>query len=139
MTPEEEIKQLGLQQGADLVGIASVADINKYAPPGHRPDDILTGAKSVIVFSRRRWPRGAWRTTDYRTPYSNQTVWRILPRIATAITDLVESEYGYYSLVDIPSDAGLSTSLSLKLCAEIAGLGTRSMAVAILLNRKVGM
>ena len=41
MTPEEEIKQLALQRGAGLVGIASVTDIDRYAPPGHRPDDIL--------------------------------------------------------------------------------------------------
>ena len=139
MTPEEEIKQLGRQQGADLVGIASVADINGYAPPGHRPDDILTGANSVVVFSRHRWPRGAWHTTDYRTPYSNQTVWRILPRIATAITDLIESKYGYYSLAETPPTVGLNPSLSLKLCAEMGGLGTRSMAAAILLNHEVGM
>ncbi len=59
MTLEEEIKQLGIQRGADQVGIASVARINEYAPPGHRPDDILIGAKSVVVFAGRVTPRGA--------------------------------------------------------------------------------
>ena len=59
MTTEEEIKQFTIEQGADLVGIASVADINRYAPPGHRPDDVLTGAKSVVVFAKRPI-QGAW-------------------------------------------------------------------------------
>lgn len=59
MTPEDAIKQLGIERGAELVGIASVNDINRYAPPGHRPDDILIGAKSVIVFVGRPTTRGA--------------------------------------------------------------------------------
>ena len=37
MTPEEEIKQLALERGAEMVGIASVVEIDRYAPPGHRP------------------------------------------------------------------------------------------------------
>ncbi|MBI4187206.1 MAG: hypothetical protein HY530_06885 [Chloroflexi bacterium] len=137
MTLEEEVKQFAVQQGADLVGIASVADINRYAPPGHRPDDILTGAKSVITFSKTRLVKGAWYSSDYRTPYYNN-VWGILPGIATAVAQFIESEYGYYSVYQIP-DIGLNPSLSLKLCAEMAGLGTRSMAAGIILNPKVGM
>jgi len=138
LTPEEEIKQLGIQQGADIVGIASVADINKYAPPGHRPDDILTGAKSTIVFSKRSI-RGGWHSPDYRTSYSNQTAADILPSIAIAIAELIESKYGYYSLAEIPPSIGLNPSLSQKLCAEMAGLGTRSMAAGTLLNRELGL
>ncbi|MBA7614469.1 hypothetical protein ES703_21734 [subsurface metagenome] len=138
MTLEREIKQFGSQQGADLVGIASVADINRYAPPGYRPDDILTGAKSVVVFAKRGLIRGAWRSPDYRTLYYN-AVWGALPGIAMAIAGLIESKYGYYSLAKIPPSIGLYPSLSQKLCAEMAGLGTRSMAASILLNRELGI
>ncbi len=137
MTPEKDIKKLGLQRGADLVGIASVAEINKYAPPGHRPDDILTGAKSVVAFAARAWPRGAWRSPDYRTHYSNMVL--PLRPISIAIAKFIESEYGYYSLQDIPAPIGFNPSLSLKLCAEMAGLGTRSLAASILLHPEVGM
>jgi hypothetical protein len=139
MTPEEEIKQFGLQRGAEQAGIASVADINRYAPPGHRPDDILTGAKSVVVFAGHTTLQGAWRSPDYRTHYSNRTFPRIRSGIAMAVAKFIESRYGYYSLAEIPPTVGFNPSLSLKLCAEMAGLGTRSMAAAILLNHELGL
>ncbi len=139
MTPEAEIKQLGIQQGAELVGIASVTDINRYAPPGHRPDDILIGAKSVIVFAGYVALRGAWRSPDHRTHYQNRDFPRIRSGIAIAVAKFIEAEYGCYSLGEIPPSIGFNPSLSLKLCAEMAGLGTRSLAAAILLNHKLGM
>ncbi|MFQ5849869.1 MAG: hypothetical protein ACE5JU_04685 [Candidatus Binatia bacterium] len=139
MTAEEEIKELGTQRGADQVGIASVDNIDKYAPPGHRPDDILVGAKSVVVFAGRVTPRGAWRSPDYRTHYSNRDFPRIRTGIAMAVANFIESKYGHYSLGQIPPPIGFHPSLSLKLCAEMAGLGTRSMAAGILLNHKLGM
>ncbi len=138
MPSEDEIKQLGIQRSADQVGIASVADINRYAPPGHRPDDILIGAKSVIVFAVRQEPRGAWRSPDYRTHHSNRDFY-IGIGIAGAVAKFIESKYGYYSLGQIPPNIGFNPSLSQKLCAEMAGLGTRSMAAAILLNHELGM
>ncbi len=46
--------------GSDEVGVASVADTNRHAPPGHRPDDILLGARSVIVFAGHMTLRWAW-------------------------------------------------------------------------------
>ena len=139
MTPEEEIKQFSLQRGVEQAGIASVADINKYAPPGHRPDDILTGAKSVVVFTGRTTLQGAWRSPDYRTHYYNRDFPRIRAGIAMAVAKFIQSQYGYYSIAEIPPTVGLNPSLSLKLCAEMAGLGTRSMAAAILLNHELGM
>ena len=139
MVPEEEIKQLGLQRGADQVGIASVADINQYAPRGHRPDDILVGAKSVIVFAGHMALQGAWRSPDYRIHYSNRDFPRIRSEVAVAVAKFIESEFGYFSISGMPPSIGLNPSLSLKLCAEMAGLGTRSMAAAILLNHELGM
>ena len=70
MKPEDEIKRLGVQKGACQVGIAAVADINRFAPPGHRPDDLLVGAKSVIVFAGHSTLGGAWHSSDYRVHYS---------------------------------------------------------------------
>ena len=139
MTSEEEIKERGIQRGADQVGIASVADINKYAPPDHRPDDILIGAKSVIVFAGHLTPRGAWRSPDYRTHYLNRDFPRIRWGVAMDMAKFVESKYGYYSLGQIPPPIGFNASLSVKLCAEMAGLGTRSMAAAIIINHELGI
>ncbi len=139
ITPEEEIKQLGIQRGAGIVGIASVTDINKYAPPGHRPDDILAGAKSVVVFAGHHTLHGAWRSSDHRTHYHNRDFPRLRSSVAMSVARFIESEYGYYSLADIPPSIGLNPSMSLKLCAEMAGLGTRSMAAGILINHELGM
>jgi epoxyqueuosine reductase QueG len=46
------IKQLAQERGADLVGVAPVERL-KDAPKGHRPQDILPEAKSIIVVGRR--------------------------------------------------------------------------------------
>lgn len=139
MKPEDEIKKLGLRRGADQVGIASVEDINRYAPPGHCPDDILIEAKSVIVFAGHTTPRGAWRSPDYRTHYENRAFPRIRGGIAMDTAKFIETKYGYYSIGQIPPSIGFNPSLSLKLCAEMAGLGTRSMAAAIIINHKLGL
>jgi len=47
-----EVKEYVLSDGADLVGIAPV-DRFKGAPVGHRPQDLLPRAKSVISFGIR--------------------------------------------------------------------------------------
>jgi hypothetical protein len=56
-----------------------------------------------------------------------------------AVAKFIETNYGYYSLGQIPPPIGFHPSLSLKLCAEMAGLGTRSMAAGTLLNRELGL
>ncbi|MBI4187204.1 MAG: hypothetical protein HY530_06875 [Chloroflexi bacterium] len=139
MNAEEEIKQFALQKGADAAGIASVADINHYAPPGHRPDDILIGAKSVVVLAGYSAFQGAWHSPDHRTHYYNRDFPRIRLSAAAAVSRLIESRYGYYSLAETPPSLGFNPCLSHKLCAEMAGLGTRSLAAAMVLNPKLGM
>jgi len=48
-----EVKEVALERlGADLVGIADVGRFAK-APPGHRPEELLPGARSVIVMAAR--------------------------------------------------------------------------------------
>jgi len=49
---EEVLKELGLRSGAKVVGIAAASAFNEYVPVGHRPEDFLPGAKSVIVAER---------------------------------------------------------------------------------------
>jgi epoxyqueuosine reductase len=47
-----EIKALAKEQGAHLVGIASV-DRFAEAPRGHHPTDLLPDARSVVVIAHR--------------------------------------------------------------------------------------
>ena len=46
------LKRFGVENEADLVGIASVERFSR-APDGHKPEDILDGAKSVIVCAKQ--------------------------------------------------------------------------------------
>lgn len=48
----DKIKKFAVSQGADLVGIASVGRFGG-APDGHKPTDILSHAKTVIVCAKR--------------------------------------------------------------------------------------
>ena len=43
------IKQVGITAGATLVGVAAADAFNEYVPVGHRPEDFLPGAQSVVV------------------------------------------------------------------------------------------
>ena len=61
-----ELKEKALAMGARAVGIASVEDINRFAPSGHRPDDLLKGAKSVVVLGGNEPTGGAWRSGTNR-------------------------------------------------------------------------
>jgi len=52
----KEVKQFVLDQGMDLVGIASTDHLNELTPGGYnRPKDILAECKSTIVIAFR-WP-----------------------------------------------------------------------------------
>ncbi|MCX5908168.1 MAG: hypothetical protein NTY64_13555 [Deltaproteobacteria bacterium] len=46
-----EVKNYAIKEGVDLVGVASVANYLKVQKPpkGHRPEDILPGAKNLVV------------------------------------------------------------------------------------------
>ena len=57
----EDVKQLGLDAGAVVVGVADVGAFNDFVPEGHRPNDILPGAKSVVVAGGRGPTAGSWR------------------------------------------------------------------------------
>ena len=66
-SPAENIKQQALEMGADAVGIAAVSEFHRHAPEGHRPDDILKGAKSVIAIGKRRYTTGQWLSSNIDT------------------------------------------------------------------------
>lgn len=139
MHPEDEIKQFAMQRGALAVGIAAVEDINRFAPPGHRPDDFLKDAKSVIVLSGQQTTHGAWRSQHTEPMSFAADFFRIRVGITLPTAKYIENQFGYYALPDVPGIVGWNGSLSFKLCAEMAGLGTRAMAGGVILNRELGL
>jgi epoxyqueuosine reductase QueG len=46
-----DIRKLGLQMGAELVGFASAESFEELSPPNHKPSALLPDAKSVIVLA----------------------------------------------------------------------------------------
>jgi hypothetical protein len=135
-----EIKDKALSMGARVAGVASVEAINQFAPPGYRPDDILKGAKSVVVLGGNEPTMGAWRSGTNRVLGSIGYNRSMLGAAARKLAYYLEDNYGYFA---IPVPSGNATGhypyISLKLCAELAGLGTRSMAAGILLNPLFGL
>ena len=140
MGAESEIREKALTMGAKVVGIASVEAINRFAPPGHRPDDLLKGAKSVVVLGGGEPTAGAWRTGTNRVLGSIGYNRSQLASTARQLAYYVEDRFQYYT-IPIPTGdwIGHYPYMSLKLCAEMAGLGTRSMAAGILLNPRYGL
>ena len=100
---EDEIKKQGSKYGetffgTTVVGIASVDDVNRYAPKGHRPDDMLKGAKSVVVVGIGLTSAGAWHAGQTRAQASVCYNRMAAPSVAQHIVRLIEENYGYYAL-----------------------------------------
>lgn len=54
MEPEaltNKIKTIALNSGAELVGFASAAELEKGAEKGHKPSDLMSNANSIIVLA----------------------------------------------------------------------------------------
>jgi epoxyqueuosine reductase QueG len=139
MGAKTNIKDKALSLGASTVGIASVEAINPYAPPGHRPADMLKGARSVVVLGGNEPTAGAWRSGTNRVLGSIGYNRSQLASAARHLAYYIEKEFGYYA-IPIPSGnwIGHYPYVSLKLCAEMAGLGSRSMAGGVILNPQHG-
>lgn len=141
---EEEIKSHALKRTGVLVaGIASVKEINKYAPEGYRPDDILPGAKSVIALGGTQPTRGSWRAPSKFLIETGPTASAI---IATAygLSYWIEAKFDAEAVLSVgyPSMGGHYGGgvpwQSMKLHAEMAGLGKRSMMGSVILNPEYG-
>lgn len=140
VNPEKDIKENGLSMGARVVGISSVQGINRFAPRGHQPDDLLRGASSVIVLGGAEPLAGAWKAKSNRVLGSVGYNPARLVAAARMLSYYIENRYGYCALpVPIGARTGSYPYLSLKLCAEMAGLGTRCMAGGIILNPDYGL
>ena len=52
MATSDELKEFAQSRGADLVGVAPVGRFDG-APAGHHPEDMVSGARSVVVCAQR--------------------------------------------------------------------------------------
>jgi epoxyqueuosine reductase QueG len=133
------VKEAGMRGGALLVGIASAEAFNEHVPEGHRPSDILPGAKSVVVAGNQGPTAAAWHSPDHRV--MEITGYDFRENVAIHVMcDYIEREYGYQAL-QAPSlpTAGHHPPMSMMLAAVLAGLGTRSLAANIILNPTYGL
>ncbi len=140
MNPEQAIKEKALALGARAAGIASAAEVSRFAPEGHRPGDLLKKAESVIVLGGNEPTSGAWRASTNRILGSIGYNRSALAAAARKLAYYIEEAHGCFA-IPIPSGLwiGHYPYVSLKLCAEMAGLGTRSMAAGIILNPSFGL
>jgi len=141
-TSKQALKTYAMKRGAAAFGIADAELVGTYAPEGHRPVDLLPGVASVISIGVTGPTQGTWRAPAKVMTSVGANVGRIY-RVAVGLSFHIESHYGYRSIycpphVDPEFGARLPLQ-SLKLHAELAGIGARSLAGDILLHPDYGM
>lgn len=136
---EQRLKDTGLKAGATVVGIAAANAFNAYVPVGHRPEDFLPGAKSVIVAGGDGPTAGAWHSPDHDV--IENIGYDLRENVAVHVmADLIEREYDHYAIQAPSRDvSGHTPPLSMMLAAVLAGLGTHSLAANIILHPEYGM
>ncbi|MEM8813432.1 MAG: hypothetical protein AAGF59_12500 [Pseudomonadota bacterium] len=117
--------------GALAFGVADASAFGAAAP-GHRPDDLLPNARSVVVLGGAKPRAGDWQSPNYQHMELSSTNDRITG-LCTRLAHHIERTFGYYALVVPPGvDEGQKPFLSLALAAELAGCGSRSLAGPVL-------
>ena len=138
---KEEIFAYCKRKGALAVGVADLAALERIAPPGHRPTDLMPKVKSVIALGVGGQTQGAWALPAKALGYFGSTESRAYT-IAYGCAFFIENRFGIRSIYcppDMDTEAGPRVPLqSLKLHAEIAGIGARSFAGDILLHPDFG-
>ncbi len=129
------------RKGALAAGVADLETLERIAPPGHRPTDIMPRVKSVIAIGVGGQTQGAWSVPSKALGYFGSTETRAYT-ISYGLAFYIENKFGVPSIYcppDMDPDAGPRVPLqSLKLHAEVAGIGARSLAGDILLHPEFG-
>ena len=138
---KEEIVAYCRRKGALAVGVADLDALERIAPPGHRPTDLMPKVRSVIALGVGGQTQGAWALPAKALGYFGSTETRAYT-IAYGCAFFIENRFGIRSIYcppDMDTEAGPRVPLqSLKLHAEVAGIGARSLAGDILLHPDFG-
>jgi hypothetical protein len=125
------------RKGALIAGVADLAAVERIAPAGHRPSDLMPRVKSVIAVGVGGATQGAWRVPAKALSYFGSTESRAY-KIVYGLAFFIEQKFGaqaIYCPPDMDPELGARYPLqSLELHAELAGLGARSLAGDILLH-----
>ena len=138
---KEEILAYCLRKGALAAGVADIEVVERIAPEGHRPSDLWPRARSIIALGVGGQTQGAWSVPAKALGYFGSTETRAYT-VAYGCAFFIENAYGkraIYCPPDMDPEAGPRTPFqSLKLHAEVAGIGARSLAGDILLHPEFG-
>jgi epoxyqueuosine reductase QueG len=129
------------RRGALAVGVADLSALERIAPAGYRPSDLMPRVKSVISLGVGGQTQGTWQLPAKAMAYSGSTETRAYG-VAYGCAFFIEKEFGAPSVYvppDLDPEGGPRVPLqSLKLHAEVAGIGARSLAGDILLHPEFG-
>jgi epoxyqueuosine reductase QueG len=138
---KQTIVEYCLRKGALVAGVADLAAVERIAPAGHRPSDLMPRVKSVIAVGVGGATQGAWRVPAKALSYFGSTESRAY-KIVYGLAFFIEQKFGaqaIYCPPDMDPELGARYPLqSLKLHAELAGLGARSLAGDIPLHPQFG-
>jgi len=140
-TAKAAIFDYARRKGALAVGVADLEVLEQVAPPGHRPSDLMPRVKSVIALGVGGQTQGAWSVPAKAMGYFGSTETRAYT-VAYGLSFFIEGRFGAPSIYcppDMDNAYGTRVPLqSLKLHAEVAGIGARSLAGDILLHPDYG-
>ena len=131
------VKEMALELGADLVGIAATETLNRYPPDPkwpQTPDRINPFAKSAVVLAKQI-PAGVFRAKSGAVVrYMDSLVIRRIDRLAHRLADRLEAA-GHGAMVSVTNETdytlkhGTYGYLSNRHLAIEAGLGTIGLNV----------
>jgi len=139
---KDAIVAYGKRKGALAVGIADVEALQRIAPEGFGPRDIMPRVRSVISIGVGGPTLGAWGVSAKAMGFMGSSE-GLAYKIAYGTAYYIEREFGAPSIYcppDSDQEGGARIPFqSLKLHAELAGLGARSLAGDILLHPEFGL
>ena len=134
-----EVKDVGLANGATVVGVADPTAFNEHVPAGHRPEDLMPGVRSVIVAGALGPTSAAWQSPNRRL--MEITGYDFRENVATIVmAEHIENVHGHKAMQapTLPT-SGQLPPMSMMLAAVLAGLGTRAIAANIILHPEYGL
>ena len=91
------IKQVGINAGSTLVGVAAADAFNEYVPEGHRPGDFLPGAQSVVVCASLGPTNAAWQSPNRRL--MEITGYDFRENVSSiVVAEYIEQNHGYLAM-----------------------------------------